>query len=201
MKKIYKKLSYLYIKKNKSRTLMTFIMIVSSVAFMFSIDMIKVSQEYNKMEAYKKAYGDYHVEYLDISKEKLKKVENDSRIGYRDNVQNLGYLINKNNGTKSELKSFNGYKDNSKDYFLKKAQILEGREPKNNMEIVLDETSAKNFEILKNPIGKTIFFELRKEYQLPNGEKRLYSENKKFKVVGLVKRKYKNIDDTKFNTD
>ena len=54
MKKIYKKLSYLYIKKNKSRTLMTFIMIVSSVAFMFSIDMIKVSQEYNKMEAYKK---------------------------------------------------------------------------------------------------------------------------------------------------
>ena len=201
MKKIYKKLSYLYIKKNKSRTLMTFIMIVSSVAFMFSIDMIKVSQEYNKMEAYKKAYGDYHVEYLDISKEKLKKVENDSRIGYRDNVQNLGYLINKNNGTKSELKSFNGYKDNSKEYFFRKAQVLEGREPKNNTEIVLDEISAKNFGILKNPIGKTISFELRKEYKLPNGEKSLYSENKKFKVVGLVKRKYKNIDDIKFDTD
>ena len=201
MKKIYKKLSYLYIKKNKSRTLMTFIMIVSSVAFMFSIDMIKVSQEYNKKEAYKKVYGDYHVEYVDISKEKLKKVENDSRIGYRDNVQNLGYLINKNNGTKSELKSFNGYKDNSKEYFFRKAQVLEGREPKNNTEIVLDEISAKNFGILKNPIGKTISFELRKEYKLPNGEKSLYSENKKFKVVGLVKRKYKNIDDIKFDTD
>ena len=42
---------------------------------------------------------------------------------------------------------------------------------------------------------------VRKEYKLPNGEKSLYSENKKFKVVGLVKRKYKNIDDIKFDTD
>ena len=80
-------------------------------------------------------------------------------------------MINKNNGTKSELKSFNGYKDNSKEYFFRKAQVLEEKEPKNNTEIVLDEISAKNFGILKNPIGKTISFELRKEYKLPNGEK------------------------------
>ncbi|MEE0247925.1 hypothetical protein [Peptacetobacter hiranonis] len=102
--KIYRKLSALYMKKNKSRTLMMFIMVIATVAFMISIDMIKVSQTYNRMEAFKLAYGDYHSEYVDISKEKLEKVANDNRVEYRDTVQNLGFLINKDNGTIGELK-------------------------------------------------------------------------------------------------
>ena len=191
--RIYRKLSLLYMKKNKSRTIMMFAIVIATVAFMLSIDMIKISQTYNKVEAYKKAYGDYHVEYVDISKEKLNKVENDSRVGYRDNVQNLGFLINKENGTKGELKSFNGENDNHKNYFERKAQVLKGNEPKNNNEIILDEESIKNFEIVGNPIGQTISLELRKEYTLPSGEKKLYLENKKFKVVGVVKRTYKDI--------
>ena len=191
--KIYRKLSALYMKKNKSRTLMMFIMVIATVAFMISIDMIKVSQTYNRMEAFKLAYGDYHSEYVDISKEKLEKVSNDNRVGYRDNVQNLGFLINKDNGTIGELKSFDGENDNSKNYFDRKAQVLKGEEPKNNNEIVLDEESIKNFGIVGNPIGQTISLELRKEYTLPNGEKKLYLENKKFKVVGIVKRTYKDI--------
>ncbi|EEA86122.1 efflux ABC transporter, permease protein [Peptacetobacter hiranonis DSM 13275] len=181
-------------KKNKSRTVMMFAIVIATVAFMLSIDMIKISQAYNKVEAYKKAYGDYHVEHVDISKEKLEKVENDDRVGYRDNVQNLGFLINKENGTRVELKSFNGENDNSKNYFDRKGQILKGNKPKDNNEIVLDEESAKNLGVSENPIGKTISFELRKKYNLPNGEERLYSENKKFKVVGIVEREYKGLN-------
>ena len=192
--RIYRKLSLLYMKKNKSRTVMMFAIVIATVAFMLSIDMIKISQAYNKVEAYKKAYGDYHVEHVDISKEKLEKVENDDRVGYRDNVQNLGFLINKENGTKVELKSFNGENDNSKNYFDRKGQILKGNKPKDNNEIVLDEESAKNLGVSENPIGKTISFELRKKYNLPNGEERLYSENKKFKVVGIVEREYKGLN-------
>ena len=191
--KIYRKLSALYMKKNKSRTLMMFIMVIATVAFMISIDMIKVSQTYNRMEAFKLAYGDYHSEYVDISKEKLEKVANDNRVGYRDTVQNLGFLTNKDNGTIGELKSFNGENDNHKNYFERKAQVLKGNEPKNNNEIILDEESIKNFEIVGNPIGQTISLELRKEYTLPSGEKKLYLENKTFKVVGVVKRTYKDI--------
>ena len=196
--KIYRKLSLLYMKKNKSRTIMMFAIVIATVAFMLSIDMIKISQAYNKVEAYKKAYGDYHVEYVDISKEKLNKVEKDSRVGYRDNVQNLGFLINKENGTKVELKSFNGENDNSKNYFDRKGQILKGNKPKDNNEIVLDEESAKNLGVSENPIGKTISFELRKKYNLPNGEERLYSENKKFKVVGIIEREYKGLNSSLF---
>ena len=192
--RIYRKLSLLYMKKNKSRTVMMFAIVIATVAFMLSIDMIKISQAYNKVEAYKKAYGDYHVEHVDISKEKLEKVENDDRVGYRDNVQNLGFLINKENGTRVELKSFNGENDNSKNYFDRKGQILKGNKPKDNNEIVLDEESAKNLGVSENPIGKTISFELRKKYNLPNGEERLYSENKKFKVVGIVEREYKGLN-------
>ena len=192
--RIYRKLSLLYMKKNKSRTIMMFAIVIATVAFMLSIDMIKISQAYNKVEAYKKAYGDYHVEHVDISKEKLEKVENDDRVGYRDNVQNLGFLINKENGTRVELKSFNGENDNSKNYFDRKGQILKGNKPKDNNEIVLDEESAKNLGVSENPIGKTISFELRKKYNLPNGEERLYSENKKFKVVGIVEREYKGLN-------
>ena len=196
--RIYRKLSLLYMKKNKSRTVMMFAIVIATVAFMLSIDMIKISQAYNKVEAYKKAYGDYHVEYVDISKEKLNKVEKDSRVGYRDNVQNLGFLINKENGTKVELKSFNGENDNSKNYFDRKGQILKGNKPKDNNEIVLDEESAKNLGVSENPIGKTISFELRKKYNLPNGEERLYSENKKFKVVGIIEREYKGLNSSLF---
>ena len=192
--RIYRKLSLLYMKKNKSRTVMMFAIVIATVAFMLSIDMIKISQAYNKVEAYKKAYGDYHVEHVDISKEKLEKVENDDRVGYRDNVQNLGFLINKENGTRVELKSFHGENDNSKNYFDRKGQILKGNKPKDNNEIVLDEESAKNLGVSENPIGKTISFELRKKYNLPNGEERLYSENKKFKVVGIVEREYKGLN-------
>ena len=191
--KIYRKLSALYMKKNKSRTLMMFIMVIATVAFMISIDMIKVSQTYNRMEAFKLAYGDYHSEYVDISKDKLEKVANDNRVGYRDTVQNLGFLTNKDNGTIGELKSFNGENDNHKNYFERKAQVLKGNEPKNNNEIILDEESIKNFEIVGDPVGQTISLELRKEYTLPSGEKKLYLENKKFKVVGVVKRTYKDI--------
>ena len=196
--RIYRKLSLLYMKKNKSRTIMMFAIVIATVAFMLSIDMIKISQAYNKVEAYKKAYGDYHVEYVDISKEKLNKVEKDSRVGYRDNVQNLGFLINKENGTKVELKSFNGENDNSKNYFDRKGQIIKGNKPKDNNEIVLDEESAKNLGVSENPIGKTISFELRKKYNLPNGEERLYSENKKFKVVGIIEREYKGLNSSLF---
>ena len=196
--RIYRKLSLLYMKKNKSRTIMMFAIVIATVAFMLSIDMIKISQAYNKVEAYKKAYGDYHVEYVDISKEKLNKVEKDNRVGYRDNVQNLGFLINKENGTKVELKSFNGENDNSKNYFDRKGQILKGNKPKDNNEIVLDEESAKNLGVSENPIGKTISFELRKKYNLPNGEERLYSENKKFKVVGIIEREYKGLNSSLF---
>ena len=194
MKKIYRKLSLQYIKKNKSRSLMMLIMIIATVAFMISIDMIDISRAYDKAEVYKKTYGDYHCEYVDISKEKMQKVSKDKRVGYNDNVQNLGYLINKNNGTKVELKSFNGENDNSMKYFDRKGQILKGETPKNNNEIIIDEISAKNLGIEGNQIGKKISFELRKSYNLPNGEEKLYSENKSFKIVGVVKRVYEGLN-------
>ena len=194
MKKIYRKLSLQYIKKNKSRSLMMLIMIIATVAFMISIDMINISRAYDKAELYKRTYGDYHCEYVDISKEKMQKVAKDKRVGYNDNVQNLGYLINKNNGTKVELKSFNGENDNSMKYFDRKGQILKGETPKNNNEIIIDEISAKNLGIEGNPIGKKISFELRKSYNLPNGEEKLYSENKSFKIVGVVKRVYEGLN-------
>ena len=109
-------------------------------------------------------------------------------------MQNLGFLINKENGTRVELKSFDGENDNSMKYFDRKGQVLKGRKPKNNNEIVVDEESAKNLGISENPIGKTISFELRKSYNLPNGEEKLYSEIKTFKVVGIVQRAYKGLD-------
>ena len=54
MKKIYRKLSLQYIKKNKSRSFMMLIMIIATVAFMISIDMIDISRAYDKAEVYKK---------------------------------------------------------------------------------------------------------------------------------------------------
>ena len=66
------------------------IMIIVTVAFMISIDMIDISRAYDrKTEVYKRTYGDYHCEYVDISKEKMQQVSKDKRVGYNDNVQKV----------------------------------------------------------------------------------------------------------------
>ena len=188
MKKIYRKITNAYMFKNKSKTIMLFISIVSTLALMFALDTIRISQVYNKVEAYKTSYGDYHTEYLDISRDKMLEVQDDKRVAFSDNVQNLGNLVKKENGTKSELKSFEGYKDIESNYFDRKHQKLDGRKPRNNNEIVIDEETAKNFDLGENPIGKSIYLDLLKEYKLPTGEEKLYSDKKKFKVVGIVKK-------------
>ncbi len=54
---------------------------------------------------------------------------------------------------------------------------------------MLEEEAAKIFGI-KDKLGKEITVTLKKEYTDKNGKEQLFTEKKKFKVVGFVKRKY-----------
>ena len=76
-----------------------------------------------------------------------------------------------------------------------KSQKLVGKQARNNDEIVLDEEAAKIFGV-GDELGKEINVTLEKEYTDKNGEKKTFKEDKKFKVVGFVKRRYEdNIKD------
>ncbi|TQQ84557.1 hypothetical protein EXD82_06090 [Peptacetobacter hominis] len=186
MKNINKKDSI----KNKSFLIMLIVVVIAS-GFLFSVNTIQISHLAGRADVYNNIFGDYDTEYVDIEKEKMTSVKNDANIYSSDNVQNLGKLINTRTGMSSELKSINGYDDKEKkSYFEEKGRVLEGRLPKNNNEIVVDYDTIINLGLGENPIGKTVNFELRKNYMSENGEQKVYSDMKKFEIVGLVKRKY-----------
>ncbi|MED9948121.1 MAG: ABC transporter permease, partial [Peptacetobacter hiranonis] len=182
------KLSIKYLTKNKSRTVMMFLGVIAAIALIFGLNTVKISQSMNKANALKKVYGSYHTEYVGITLDQLNKLMGDKDIASIDDVQNLGEIVT-DNGLKTELKSFEGKYVSAPYYFSMKSQELVGRKARNNNEIVLDEEAAKIFGI-KDKLGKEITVTLKKEYTDKNGKEQLFTEKKKFKVVGFVKRKY-----------
>ena len=103
--------------------------------------------------------------------------------------------INTNNGSKVELKSFEGRYYATTQYFAMKSQKLVGKQARSNNEIVLDEEAAKILGV-GDELGKEINVTLEKEYTDKSGEKKTFKEDKKFKVVGFVKKRYEdNIKD------
>lgn len=188
MKNIYSKLSIKYLTKNKNRTVMMFLGVIAAIALIFGLNTVRISQSMNKANALKKVYGSYHTEYVGITLDQLNKLMGDKDISKIDDVQNLGEIVT-DNGLKTELKSFEGKYVSAPYYFSMKSQELVGRKARNNNEIVLDEEAAKIFGI-KDKLGKEITVTLKKEYTDKNGKEQLFTEKKKFKVVGIVKRKY-----------
>ena len=83
-----------------------------------------------------------------------------------------------------------------------KSQKLVGKQARNNNEIVLDEEAAKILGV-SDELGKEINVTLEKEYTDKSGEKKTFKEDKKFKVVGFVKKRYEdNIkDDVKIESN
>ena len=79
-----------------------------------------------------------------------------------------------------------------------KSQKLVGKQARNNDEIVLDEEAAKILGV-GDELGKEINVNLEKEYTDKNGEKKTFKEDKKFKVVGFVKKRYE--DNTKVESN
>lgn len=181
-------------KLTKNKMLIVFLFALVAVVLILGVDAVKISKSKDEAEEIKKVYGSYHTEYVGITEEEIENLFKEKDIERIDNVQNLGE-ISIDSGSKVELKSFEGRYYATTQYFAMKSQKLVGKQARNNDEIVLDEEAAKIFGV-GDELGKEINVTLEKEYTDKNGEKKTFKEDKKFKVVGFVKRRYEdNIKD------
>lgn len=181
-------------KLTKNKMLMVFIFALIAVVLILGVDAVKISKSKTEANEIQKSYGSYHTEYVGITEEEIESLFKEKDIERIDNVQNLGE-INTNNGSKVELKSFEGRYYATTQYFAMKSQKLVGKQARNNNEIVLDEEAAKILGV-GDELGKEINVTLEKEYTDKSGEKKTFKEDKKFKVVGFVKKRYEdNIKD------
>ena len=180
---------------------MVFIFALIAVVLILGVDAVKISKSKDEADEIQKSYGIYHTEYVGITEEQILSLFKEKDIERIDNIQNLGE-ISTADGSKVELKSFEGRYYATTQYFAMKSQKLVGKQARNNNEIVLDEEAAKILGV-GDELGKEINVTLEKEYTDKNGEKRTFKEDKKFKVVGFVKKRYEdNIkDDVKIESN
>lgn len=177
-------------KLTKNKMLMVFIFALIAVVLILGVDAVKISKSKDEADEIQKSYGIYHTEYVGITEEQILSLFKEKDIERIDNVQNLGEITT-NNGSKVELKSFEGRYYATTQYFAMKSQKLVGKQARSNNEIVLDEEAARILGV-GDELGKEINVTLEKEYTDKNGEKKTFKEDKKFKVVGFVKKRYEN---------
>ena len=188
-------------KLTKNKMLIVFLFALIAVVLILGVDAVKISKSKNEADEIKNVYGSYHTEYVGITEEQIQSIFKEKDIERIDNVQNLGEIFT-DDGSKVELKSFEGRYYATTQYFAMKSQKLVGKQARNNNEIVLDEEAAKILGV-GDELGKEINVTLEKEYTDKSGEKKTFKEDKKFKVVGFVKKRYEESikDDVKIESN
>lgn len=179
--KISFKLALSYLKKQKGRSLALITSIALAVVLVFTLNVIpETESELSIKEAYKN-FSDYHVEYTNLNKDTVEKLKVDKDVKEIEGTLNLGDVVNKN-GVSISLNSYN------EDFIRNYGYVFtNGREPQNENEIVLEEKALDEMN-LENKLNQVIDFNVIKKYKNDRGEDSLYSTNKKFKLVGIVKK-------------
>lgn len=178
---IYLKMSLAYLRKNKLRTLLLILGVALGVVLIFGTSVIKESQNKNDVEAINKLYGGYHLEFNDLNLDGTEKLKNDKDVSKITTVQNLGNIVDKR-GNSFPIKSAD------KDYITNKSgKLIKGRLPKNNNEIVMEEKALEAMNI-SDKLNTTLDFTIKKKYKDSEGNDKIYTEDKKFKLVGVIKK-------------
>ena len=198
------------LKLNKKRTIVTIIGIILSVALITALSSLVVSFRKSLIYFEKMSRGNFHYGYLNVPYDDLKYFKNNPNIESYYVTGNIGY---------AELKES---KNNSKpyifvlgmnDYSLKNSglQLIEGKLPENEGEIVIPDhlktsgrvTSYNIGDTIKLTIGKRIFDgrELDQETMYygsddfkEDAETFEPSFEKEYKVVGIVERPSYNVE-------
>ncbi len=184
---IYLKLSIAYLRKNKLRTGLLILAVALGVALIFGTCTVRESQTKNDLNAVNKLYGGYNVEFNDLNYEEVGKLKNDKGILKTSTVQNLGNVLDKK-GNSFQLKSVD------ENYVKGKLnKLINGRLPKNNDEIVLEKKALKAMGI-SDKLNSNIDLKIKKKYKDSQGNQNIYTEDKKFKLVGIIEKPQKFYD-------
>lgn len=179
--KISFKLAIAYMREQKGRTIALITSIALAVILVFALTVIPETQSKFEIEQAYKNFSDYHVEYSNLEKGMVDKLRKDKQVTEINDILNLGQVVGKD-GTSLQLNSYSKNFIDSYGYKLTK-----GREPKNTNEIVLEEKALKEMN-LKDDLNQDIDFKIVKYYVDENNKNQIFSKDKKFKLVGIVKK-------------
>lgn len=178
---IYLKMSLAYLKKNKLRTSLLTLGVALGVSLIFGISVIKDSQHNNDVAAIYKLYGGYHLEFNNLKDSDTKKISKDEGVSKITIVENLGNIVDKK-GNSFPLKSADEHYVKSKSGKLSKCRF-----PKNNNEIVMEKDALEAMNI-PYKLNSTLNFKIKKKYKDSQGNNKIYTEDRKFKLVGIIEK-------------
>ncbi|GAA0106224.1 ABC transporter permease [Paraclostridium sordellii] len=179
--KISFKLAIAYMKEQKGRTIALITSIALAVILVFALNVIPETQSKLEIKEAYKNFSDYHVEYSNLENDTVDKLKKDKEVTEINDVLGLGKIVGKN-GTSLQLNSY------SKDFLDSYGyELIKGNDPKNTNEIVLEEKALKEMN-LSDDLNQEIDFKIVKYYVDENNENQIFSKDKKFKLVGIVKK-------------
>lgn len=178
---IYFKISLSYLRKNKLRTSLLILGVALGVVLIFGTSVIKDSQNKNEVESISKLYGGYHLEFSDLNSDGTEKLKNEKAISKITTVQNLGNIVDEK-GNSFPLKSTDKY------YIADKSgKLIKGRLPNNNNEIVIEKNVLEAMN-MTDKLNTTLDFKVKKNYKDLEGNNKVYTVDKKFKLVGVIEK-------------
>ncbi|MGN1443794.1 MAG: ABC transporter permease [Acutalibacteraceae bacterium] len=192
---VFHKYTLQTLKKNKTRTIVTIIGIILSVA-MFSATILSLSSAMNYMTSYvEQTVGKFYCELSDVNDATVNEVKNDKRVKTYSQMKSVGYA---EIGSKNEDKPYLYIGAVDKEFENHVAiRMLEGRMPEKSNEIALPEHLKSNGGVSYS-IGDTLTLSVGQrqvdgEASYQNTE---YAENEKltvsseitYTVVGIFER-------------
>nr|MCR4782187.1 ABC transporter permease [Lachnospiraceae bacterium] len=195
------------LKKNRSRTIVTIIGIILSMTLFTAV----IEGAYSGREYFKNTViateGCFHTVFKDLNKEQAEGVIHDKDVDKVEYTQEVGYgIINSKNVDKPYLRVVTASENLDK---LLRIELIKGRMPKNESEIVLPMHLQDNGGV-EVKVGQTIDIDLGKRYlkgkeltssygyfnNKEDGTEELsYLSHHKYKVVGIIERLDRNVEE------
>ena len=187
--KLLNRLTIKNLKLNKKRTMVTIIGIILATTLITSITTLVSSFRKSMIEYQKVTQGNYHYQYINLQKNDLKKLENNTNIEKTFITQNVGYIKLEN--AYSFAKSYASIIEFSKEALENlNIQLFEGRFPQNSNEILIE----KEMNIMGKldwKIGDEVELNISKTQ---NDSSKTNDLIKTYKIVGTIAKPIDNIE-------
>lgn len=193
---IFNKVTLQSMKKNRTRTIVTIIGVILSAAMITAVAAFGVSLLSYMTEGAIEKYGDWHVEFVDVSSSFANEITHDDEIASTISFENIGYARLK--GSKNPDKPYlflAGFND--KTFNTLPIKLISGRMPENSGEVLVSLSVSANGGVeysvgdnLSIAVGKRMNGSDNLSQHVPyNPEETLVPErDKNYTVVGICER-------------
>ncbi len=175
---ILNKISIRNLKLNKKRTISTIIGIILSTALICAVATMATSFQHTLMQNAINETGYYHLKLYNVTDENIKTLKNNRNIKNIFTIKEVGYgkLENGKNEDKPYLKL---YSMDNKIFNELKFNLIEGRFPNNNNEIIISNHIATN--------GK-VNYKVGDKIKLDIDEQLTDTKQYEFTITGIIER-------------